>query len=62
MNPRLETPTNYARPTERGIAIRLLRWPMWERVPLWDVRVSLSKGWVMFGPYELRLEVYKDTP
>lgn len=53
---RYDTPTNWAPAKERRLSVRLIYWPMWEKVPWWNIRLSWSSRFFMTGPYELRFD------
>lgn len=59
---RYDTPVDYSPPTERRLEIRLLKWPMWKKVPWWNIRIAFKSRFLMFGPYELRFEYHENNP
>lgn len=60
-NRRFDSP-DFDKPQSRQVKewtlgrLRLIRWGMWDKLPLWDVRVSIKQRFIMSGPYELRID------
>jgi len=41
--------------------VQLIWWSMWKDLPLWNIRLGIRKGFIMAGPYELRIEKYENS-